>query len=114
MSMNGISGGAGNPAPTPSVRDRASIDESARKAIRPSERSAADVTTARRTAGRTTEGVPAEAPPGTDPALWSVLTSTERSFFAQAQPEGPLTYGPTDRSPVSPGVALGGRLDLRV
>ena len=110
MSMNGISGGAGNPAPTPSVRDRASIDESARKVIRPQEHSAGDVTTAR----RITEGVPVEAPPGTDPALWSVLTSAERSFFAEAQPEGPLTYGPTDRGPVSPGVALGGRLDLRV
>jgi hypothetical protein len=34
-----------------------------------------------------------EAPAGTDPELWSVLTADERSFFAKASALGPLTYG---------------------
>ena len=114
MSMNGISDGAANTAPTPSVPNRALIDESGGTTIPPREHSAGEATAARHTKGRTTEGVPAEAPPGTDPALWSVLTAAERSFFVEAEPVGPLTYGPTSRGPVSPGVALGDRLDLRV
>ena len=40
-----------------------------------------------------TQSVPAEAPPGTDPALWSVLSGEERAFFAKAGAMGPLTYG---------------------
>ncbi len=110
MSINGISGGFGNAATTPSVRDRASIDGSPAKAVRKGEHHTGDVKDTR----QTTRGVPAEAPPGTDPALWSVLTSEERSFFANARPAGPLTYGPTNHGKVSPGVGLGGRLDLRV
>lgn len=37
--------------------------------------------------------LPAEAPSGTDPELWGVLTSEERTFFAKAAQSGPLTYG---------------------
>ncbi len=110
MSINGINGGYANPAPTPGVRDRAPIDESAGKTTRVREHSAGDVNAVR----RSTRGVPAEAPHGTDPALWSVLTAQERAFFAEAQPAGPLTYGPTNRGRVSPRAVLGGRLDLRV
>ncbi len=32
------------------------------------------------------------APAGTDPALWSILTNEERSFFARTASSGPLTY----------------------
>jgi len=39
------------------------------------------------------QSVPVEAPAGTDPALWSVLSSDERAFFAKAGAMGPLTYG---------------------
>ena len=39
------------------------------------------------------QGVPVEPPPGTDPALWSVLSGEERAFFAKAGAMGPLTYG---------------------
>ena len=108
MSINRIGGGV-NPAPTPRVRDQASIEEPAGKTIRPQEDSAGDVAAVR----GTTEGVPAKAPPGVDPALWSVLTSAERSFFAKAQPAGPLTYGRTNGDPAPSGVALGGRLDVK-
>jgi hypothetical protein len=37
--------------------------------------------------------LPAEAPPGTDPELWSVMTGEERAYFAKAATMGPLTYG---------------------
>ena len=59
------------------------------------------------------EAVPAEAPAGTDPMLWSVLTSEERSFFARARSMGQVTYGPGSRSQ-SASVPRGGRLDVRV
>lgn len=60
--------------------------------------------------------VPTEAPAGTDPALWSVLSSEERSFFAKSGATGPLTYGrafsdmKTQQLPAN----RGGRLDVKV
>lgn len=58
--------------------------------------------------------VPAEAPPGTDPTLWSVLTSEERNFFAKTAALGPLTYSRIKdvTNPVPP-AARGIRLDVR-
>ena len=61
--------------------------------------------------------LPAEAPPGTDPALWSVLTSEERAYFAKATATGPLTYGRVaaginPQANAAPAVR-GGRLDVR-
>lgn len=61
--------------------------------------------------------LPAEAPPGTDPALWSMLTTEERTFFAKAAATGPLTYGRAAaginaQAPAAPAVR-GGRLDVR-
>lgn len=58
--------------------------------------------------------VPAEAPPGTDPTLWSVLTSEERNFFAKTAALGPLTYSRLkDFGSPTPPVARGVRLDVR-
>lgn len=110
MSINGIRDGYSNPASNPNFRDHASVDESVAKSIHAREQSSGDVNAAR----HSTQSVLAEAPPGTDPALWSVLTSEERSLLASAQPAGPLTYGPSRGVPVSPGGPLGGRIDLRV
>jgi hypothetical protein len=76
-------------------------------------------------AGATAAGaaLPAEAPAGTDPALWSVLTGEERAFFAKAAASGPLTYGrvaagvnalrgnPLAGAPAA--ASRGGRLDVR-
>jgi hypothetical protein len=62
---------------------------------------------------RASTAVPAEAPQGTDPMLWSVLTSEERSFFARARAMGQITYGPGTRTQ-SAAVPMGGRLDVRV
>lgn len=66
------------------------------------------------------EALPAEAPEGTDPALWQVLTTEERAFFARMTAMGPLTYGRSAHTPASnPGmggerpVLRGGRIDVR-
>lgn len=61
--------------------------------------------------------IPAEAPPGTDPALWSVLTNEERSYFARAVTAGPLTYTKMMghlSQPTSTALPRGGRMDVRV
>jgi hypothetical protein len=61
--------------------------------------------------------VPEEAPPGTDPELWAVLSSDERAFFSRVGAMGPLTYGyvmQTGQMPTQPPAARGGRLDVRV
>ena len=57
----------------------------------------------------------AEAPAGTDPALWSILTSEERGFFAKTQAMGPLTYGRVMAARTQPAMPAvrGGRLDIR-
>ena len=59
--------------------------------------------------------VPAEPPEGTDPALWSVLSSDERAFFAKAGAMGPLTYGKALRDPSGQQLPAfrGGRLDVK-
>lgn len=62
------------------------------------------------------QSVPVDPPPGTDPALWSVLSGEERAFFAKAGAMGPLTYGralqdlKTSQLPAN----RGGRLDVKV
>jgi hypothetical protein len=65
-------------------------------------------------AAATQHAVPAEAPAGTDPSLWSVLTSEERAFFAKTAALGPLTYGRIKAAtqPVAP-APRGVRLDVR-
>ncbi|CAN5910002.1 hypothetical protein BH11GEM2_BH11GEM2_09850 [soil metagenome] len=57
----------------------------------------------------------AEAPAGTDPALWSILSAEERSYFAKSQAMGPLTYGRrmAERAATSVPAVRGGRLDIR-
>ena len=62
---------------------------------------------------------PAEAPAGTVPALWCVLTTEERAFFAKAATSGPLTYGRAaagiNGNPMAQTApaSRGGRLDVR-
>lgn len=58
--------------------------------------------------------VPAEAPAGTDPSLWNVLTTEERNFFAKTAALGPLTYGRVKAvTNPAPPAARGVRLDVR-
>jgi len=58
----------------------------------------------------------ARAPEGTDPGLWSVLTSEERNYFSKTVTSGPLTYSRVmlsgARATPAP-AARGGRIDLR-
>lgn len=56
-----------------------------------------------------------EAPPGTDPNLWKILTTEERHHFAKAGARGPLTYGYLARAqaPQDQPVSRGVRLDLK-
>jgi hypothetical protein len=62
------------------------------------------------------QGVPVEPPPGTDPALWSVLSGEERAFFAKAGAMGPLTYGRAlqDMKASQLPASRGGRLDVKI
>ncbi len=57
--------------------------------------------------------LPASAPPGTDPELWSVLTGEERAFFARVGTMGPLTYGRMTAAPAASPSMRGGRLDVK-
>jgi len=57
--------------------------------------------------------LPVEAPQGTDPDLWSVLTGEERRYFAQARAMGPVTYGRGSLGLAELGLQRGGRLDVR-
>jgi len=60
--------------------------------------------------------VPTQAPPGTDPELWNVLSAEERVFFAKLGAMGPLTYGRvlSQAQNASAPAARGGRLDVKV
>jgi hypothetical protein len=53
------------------------------------------------------------APPGASPALWSLLTAEERSFFFEQAALGPSTYKPGGRPAESAPAPLGQRLDVR-
>ncbi len=106
MSINGINGVVGHPGIQPGhVSD---IErEPGNKAIKaPSSTSAASATAS--------GALSAEAPAGTDPALWSVLTSEERSFFAKANSIGLLTYSPRRSANAGAATIRGGRIDVRV
>ncbi len=125
MSINGISNpllaGLGaiarpdqtrtNTDRTPSTgAERAGTAPTARPALRPALRTQTPI------AGQsaTQSAVPLEAPAGTDPSLWSVLTTDERTFFAKTAALGPLTYSRIKdvTNPPTP-AARGVRLDVR-
>lgn len=108
MSINGIGAGIGNSGITPGRihTPEREVDAQGVRQPRP-----ASPPPEARAAGR---GMPTEPPPGTDPVLWSVLTTEERAFFAKAQAIGPLTYGPRARAGAKAAPAHGGRIDVRV
>jgi hypothetical protein len=62
--------------------------------------------------------LPVQAPAGTDPALWSILTGEERAFFARDATSGPLTYFgimlPGSSSLAATPSSRGRRIDVRV
>lgn len=65
---------------------------------------------------RTGSGLPVQAPAGTDPALWSILTAEERTFFARQATSGPLTYFKVmmpDSTSSGMSASRGRRIDVR-
>lgn len=116
MSINGILGGAGGigyPIGRPAARPS---ESGVAPQTRPSASEAARESAAkgRATSNAAPQGaLSGEPPPGTDPALWSVLTSEERAYYAKVQALGPLTYRPGAESPTSTPAVRGGRLDVR-
>jgi len=111
MSIQGISSGYANPAFMPGITRPSGTEEAA---TQPTPRPEAERVAVAPAARGTQSAVPTDAPAGTDPSLWSVLTSEERAFFARARSMGPLTYGPGRPESAVPGVQLGGRIDVKV
>ncbi len=95
--------------------DRAGIaTQNARSAVTPAATNALKPQVPIAGQGTAQSVVPADAPSGTDPMLWSVLTNEERNFFAKTAALGPLTYSRIkEASNPTPPVARGVRLDVR-
>jgi hypothetical protein len=112
MNLNGIGNGLGGLRPAPAdPRTRGVQQERGPAAPQAPQATRAPAAPAK---AATAAAVPVEAPEGTDPELWSVLTADERAFFAKVGAMGPLTYGhllQNGRNDVP--VARGGRLDVR-
>ena len=117
MSLNGISAGY-SPRSLPSAPRPAVTDNKSPLApgARPTDSALHAAPALRAPAGA--PGAPtlsAEPPAGTDPALWSILSAEERSYFAKSQATGPLTYGRkmAERAATAMPAVRGGRLDIR-
>lgn len=108
MSINGINGAVGHPAIRPGHVGDSETGKGARAIRTPT-------STPPATASAGAQGaLSAEAPAGTDPALWSVLTAEERSFFAKADSIGLLTYSPRRSANAGAATIRGGRIDVKV
>ncbi|MEO8620357.1 MAG: hypothetical protein ABI625_04770 [bacterium] len=119
MSLNGISSGYARPLPSSQSLPATVNDKGVRPHDTRSVAPSANTPALRAPAGTSAAALalPAEAPAGTDPALWSILSTEERSYFAKAQAMGPLTYGRRIAEHAATSSALppvrGGRLDIR-
>jgi hypothetical protein len=117
MSLNGITAGYSPrslpPAPRPLVSDQKSPLAPGTRPVDAATQSA--VALKAPTAAPGAPSLSAEAPAGTDPALWSILSAAERSYFAKSQAMGPLTYGRrmAERAATAMPAVRGGRLDIR-
>ena len=110
MSINGIGSVYANLGITPGSDRPSSADETQTGRVARPE-TASQPAQSPQTAA---EAVPAEAPPGTDPQLWEVLSAEERAFFARARALGPLTYAPGAPGDRQAAPVRGGRVDLKV
>lgn len=121
MSLNGINsnpllsnlGTLVRPGATPGVSN-AGTPGARPMAERPEGVAERAPTTARPSIATPPSSVPLEAPAGTDPALWQMLTTEERTFFSKTAALGPLTYGKLKSATLpTPPAMRGGRLDVR-
>ena len=113
MNVNGIGGTAAQQLLRPQEKPRTSVEQE-RAATAAAAPIPARVAASGLLAPR--QGVVApEAPAGTDPELWKVLTTEERTFFARMGNGGPLTYGRQTMVATAPQAPMvrGGRLDVR-
>src|SRR5947208_154509 len=113
MSIYGIGNSGINRTPTQlPVRDNTRTQQPAQRVPTPSQL----ITQTPATPRGAQAAVPAEPPPGTDPALWSILSGEERAFFAKAGSMGPLTYGRafSDMKAAQMPANRGGRLDIKI
>lgn len=115
MSIQSLGGLYGPPPVSPRIPQQEESRESVRQGRleAPAPRTVVERPEAQQAAG-TAQELPVEAPPGTDPELWSVLTGEERRYFAQARAMGPVTYGKGSLGLAELGLQRGGRLDVRV
>ncbi len=116
MSIYGI-GNSGISRPTPQIPLRDNGRTQTQRPATPAAPSApGQLATRTQRTGAAAQTVPAEPPPGTDPALWSVLSAEERGFFAKAGAMGPLTYGRALRDMAAAQIpaSRGGRLDVKI
>lgn len=123
MSIQGPSGAQMPPGIVPRPSPHDGVDEGARQGRVQTPTPGTDARTQVRDAPQPQEeartagargSLPADAPPGTDPDLWSVLTSEERAYFSRARAMGPVTYGQGKLGLAEMSVHRGGRLDVRV
>lgn len=115
MNLNGISGLNGylRPAGT-ETRGRVEQDPSSQVANRVATQTMARPIHEPAPVAERGASLPVEAPAGTDPELWGVLTSEERTFFARVGAMGPLTYGHVMNSArTDTPIMRGGRLDIK-
>jgi len=119
MSISGINNASiQRPLTQPSVRDtgRAGVQQPATQRVPMQPAVQTPAAANKQATGATQQSVPADPPPGTDPALWSVLSGEERAFFAKAGAMGPLTYGRALAAMKSAQLPAtrGGRLDVKI
>ena len=97
----------------------AALDQARARAAeqRPATATAAKAHLALQPVGNPSATLSARPPEGTDPQLWSVLTTEERAFFSKTAALGPLTYGRIAARNNSGGATgpsdRGARLDVR-
>jgi len=118
MSIYGINNAnVQRPLTQPGVRDtgRAGVQQPATQRV-PVPHPAVQTLAPKQATGAAQQSVPVEPPPGTDPALWSVLSGEERAFFAKAGAMGPLTYGRAlaEMKSAQLPATRGGRLDVKI
>jgi len=116
MSIYGIGSSATRLTPQLPLRDSARTQTQTQAPALPASTPPAAQTQQSAASRAAQQSVPAEAPAGTDPALWSVLSGDERAFFAKSGAMGPLTYGRAlrDMNAAQMPASRGGRLDVKV